>query len=63
LGCCAFVVFWKFIALMMEAETTFETSANFYYATRRTIPEDSDPQQRLIFFLRLEGHFLNGYYA
>jgi hypothetical protein len=28
-------------ALMMEAASTFETSANFYQTTRRNIPEDS----------------------
>jgi hypothetical protein len=29
------------IALMMEAESTSETSANFYETTRRNSPEDS----------------------
>jgi hypothetical protein len=29
------------IALMMEAESTSETSVNFYHTTRRNIPEDS----------------------
>jgi hypothetical protein len=29
------------IALMMEAESTFETSVNFYRTTRSNIPEDS----------------------
>jgi hypothetical protein len=28
------------IVLMMEAEITSETSANFYQTTRRNIPED-----------------------
>jgi hypothetical protein len=27
--------------LMMEAVSTFETSANFYQTTRRSIPEDN----------------------
>jgi hypothetical protein len=29
------------IALMMEAASTFEKSANFYQTTRRNNPEDS----------------------
>jgi hypothetical protein len=29
------------IALMMEAESTSETSVNFYQTTLRNIPEDS----------------------
>jgi hypothetical protein len=33
-------VFWA-IALMMEAANTSETSAKFYPAKRRIIPEDS----------------------
>jgi hypothetical protein len=32
----------KEIALMMEAVSTSETSANFYQTTRRNIPEDED---------------------
>jgi hypothetical protein len=42
-------VFWdvapssvvELIAMMMEAESTSETSVNFYQTTRRNIPEDS----------------------
>jgi hypothetical protein len=35
LGCCAL------IALMMEVESTSETSVNFYQTTRRNNPEDN----------------------
>jgi hypothetical protein len=34
----------KLIALMMEAESTSETSVNFYQTTRRNIPEDNHLQ-------------------
>jgi hypothetical protein len=33
-------------ALMMEAESTSETSVSFYHATRRNIPEDGHHQLR-----------------
>jgi hypothetical protein len=41
LGCCAVQPRGILIALMMEAASTSETSANFYQTTRRNIPEDS----------------------
>jgi hypothetical protein len=34
------IVSWRFIVLMMEAESTSETSVNFYETTRCNIPED-----------------------
>jgi hypothetical protein len=34
-------VFFRAIALMMEAARTSETSVNFYQTTRRYNPEDS----------------------
>jgi hypothetical protein len=34
------------IALMMEAESTSETSISFYQTTRRKIPEDSHTHTR-----------------
>jgi hypothetical protein len=36
-------VFWV-VALMMEAESSSETSVNFYQTTRRYNPEDSHLQ-------------------
>jgi hypothetical protein len=35
------MVFYSFIALMMEAANTSETLVNFYQTTRRNILEDS----------------------
>jgi hypothetical protein len=35
------------IALMMEAESTSETSVYFYQTTRRNNPEDSHPSSYL----------------
>jgi hypothetical protein len=32
---------WVLVALMMEAERTFETTVNFYQTTQRNIPEES----------------------
>jgi hypothetical protein len=38
---CECFLFSDFIALMMEAPSTSETSANVYQTTRRNNPEDS----------------------
>jgi hypothetical protein len=38
---CTPVVYRRFIALMMEAASTSETSVNFSQTTRGNIPEDS----------------------
>jgi hypothetical protein len=32
---------WRWIVLMMEAASTYETLVNFYQTTRRYNPEDS----------------------
>jgi hypothetical protein len=40
-GACCLHHQYSFIALMMEAANTSETSANFYQTTRRNNPEDS----------------------
>jgi hypothetical protein len=38
---CSLIEVYRLIVLMMEAESTSETSVNFYQTTRRNIPEDS----------------------
>jgi hypothetical protein len=40
-SCSLVEVYRRFIALMMEAASTAETSVNFYQNTRRNIPDDS----------------------
>jgi hypothetical protein len=39
--CSLVEVYWRFIALMMEAASTSETSVRFYQTTWRNNPEDS----------------------
>jgi hypothetical protein len=38
------------IALIMDAESTFAMSANFYHTIRRNIPEDSHLYPQSMFF-------------
>jgi hypothetical protein len=37
-------IIWVFIALMLEAESTSETSVNFYQTTRHNITKDGHLQ-------------------
>jgi hypothetical protein len=53
-----------FIALTIEAESTSETSVNFYQTTRRNIPKDSHLQELkrsiltlCVLYLRKTGKF------
>jgi hypothetical protein len=42
--CSLVEVYRRFIALMMEAASSYETSVNFYQTTGRNNPEDSHLQ-------------------
>jgi hypothetical protein len=50
---------------MMKAESTSETSVNYYQATRRNNPEDSHRQvvAAVYFFNKMIFHFLSVHYS
>jgi hypothetical protein len=43
-------MFYRAIALMMEAARTSETLADFYQTTRRYKPEHSHPPKKYLFY-------------